>query len=559
MRRPVAFLLVAVPALALAGCFSAPGGGALVLAGAGGGVTIVGADGTPLPFAAVTVLGAAGPLATLSADATGTIDLALLPSTATAVVVAASGHAVERVPTPLPAVIALDALGAPISRDDAEPVLRFLEPLDLGMGPIAGRTETCAVYFCGLSEPVIEVAGDGSIYLSATCCPFEAPPVLASRDGGATFAPLKSAYREAIGVEGDFAVDDAGNVYFTDILGTLGSVLWFTSWDASGTERWTLPVPFPVVDRPWVRAGAENVVYVAYATVDSPGNYKTVFHRSNDGGRTWEGPLLRAGFGWGTLGQGPENEHLYIAGYVDGKPMLHESTDGGSTWSDAEDVPVPATDGSLRGRFTPAALRILGDFVVPVADEAGNLWVVYAWGEEAAYQVYATRRDPAGTWHGPFQVSTGTTHALPWPAALKDGTLAIAWYGAPYANLTERSAGLSPFPNEAFDVQDEDAWYLMAAVTVDGNAASPSFQTVIADPDPVLYGPLGGFLLDFLQIDISPDGALHIGYAAATEDGDKAHLRYVRSTTGLQLQPATFPFGPSDKAGSGARGLLTLR
>lgn len=512
LATPVRAALLAV-ALTLAGCL-APSE-SLLLADVAGGAVVVGPDGAPVPFAAVTALGPAGALRLLATDAAGAFDPALLPPGTSAVLVSAPRLAPQEVALPLPARIALAAeAGAPLA-DDAAPLLRFLPPLDLGGGlawSVDPAGASCERNNCGLSEPVLEVAGDGTIYASATCCVGKAPPVWASRDGGATFEELPSLYREATGIEGDFAVDDAGNVYFTDIL--LGAV-WFTSWDKDGQERWTLPLPFPpLVDRPWVRAGAPDTVYFAYNT-----GYDTLFYRSTDGGLTWGAPLYRAGANLGDLGQGPENEHLYMTTDGDGSLVLHETRDGGATW-EQEKVPLPKGDGFVVDRR------------VPVADEAGNVWVVYAWGEEGEYAIHASLRDPAGEWRGPFQVSPeGGTHVLPWPAALKDGTLAVAWYGAPWATVKDGA------------VADTDAWYLMVAATVDGDADAPAFQTVLADPDAVAAGPLGRRLLDFLQIDVSPDGALHIAYAAERPESPE-HTYYVRSTSGLDFAPMEFPFGP---------------
>lgn len=539
-------------ALTLAGCV-APLEGALAPSGLAG-TAVVGPDGSPVPFAAVTAVGATGALRLLATDGAGTFDAALLPPGTTSVAVAANGFAPATLPVPLPARISLAADAGALLAADATPALRFLPAIDLGGGvdwSIDGTGATCGQQNCGLSEPVLEVAGDGTIYVSATCCVSRSPPVWASRDGGATFERMGALYREAVGIEGDFAVDDAGNVYFTDIL--LG-VVWFTSWDKDGAERWTLPVPFPpLVDRPWVRAGEADTVYFAYNT-----GYDTLFYRSTDGGLSWGAPLYRTGAGLGDLGQGPENEHLYMVAGEPADPLdggggdgllLHETLDGGTTWETPTKVPIPKGDGFVADRR------------VPVADESGNLWVVYSWATDDGAALYASRRDASGTWAGPFPVSApGGAHVLPWPAALRDGTLVVAWYGAPWAETKDGQ------------VADDTQWFLQVGATLDGAAASgseqgrdapagasggadaPTFQVVMADPLPVATGPLGRRLLDFLQVDVSPDGAIHIAYAAE-RPGAPERTFYVRSTTGLDFAPAVFPYGPGAEDGNAQAGL----
>ncbi|HLE96497.1 MAG TPA: hypothetical protein VI997_03930 [Candidatus Thermoplasmatota archaeon] len=552
MRAHLGLVVLIAAAPVLAGCLT-PSAAEVLQPASSGGIRIEDEAGAPVAFAAVTALGPGGPLRALASGADGVVDIALIPPATSRVVVAAPGLATTEIATPLPPTIRLAPLAAALAADDAAPVLRFLPPVDLG-GAALAHEATCPAWNCGLSEPVIEVAGDGTVYYSATCCVGLAPPVWASRDGGTTFQQLDDAYRHATGIEGDFAVDDAGNVYFTDILIGAG---WFTSWDATGKERWTVPVPFPpLVDRPWVRAGAEDVVYFAYNT-----GRDTLFYRSIDGGKTWgAAPLFAAGFNLGNLGQGPENEHLYIVGSVGDKVVLRETTDGGDTWSDAIEVPTPDVDGGVRDQ-TPV-----------VADEAGNLWVVYAWGEKGVYDVYAVRRDTTGEWHEPLQVSapgvpTGAedadaegrlgTNAYPWPAALKDGTLAIAWYAAPWAEVHEEPAG-GLMGGTRYGVEDDEPWYIMVAASIDAGSDAPTFQRVLADPEPVLTGDLGRRLLDFVQIDVAPDGALHLAYAAQHDASQPERAMYARTTTGLRFDPAMFPSGPMEGAAHGHAGALGL-
>ncbi|MDX1611650.1 MAG: sialidase family protein, partial [Candidatus Thermoplasmatota archaeon] len=193
-------------------------------------------------------------------------------------------------------------------------------------------------------------------------------------------------------------------------------------------------------------------------------------------------------------------------------------------WEQVEGPPAPSEEGTSFQAYW-----------VPVTDEAGNLWIVYDWridGEDA-YHVYAAKRDTAGTWSDPIRVSPEEgTHHLPWPAAGREGTLVLAWYGT----LEDEA-----HPNEA----DEGAvWHVFAAATIDGTSDAPSFQVTLADERPVHEGPMDRKLLDFLQVDIGPEGAAHIAYAQDRDGQPDEATEYVRSTLGLDLARQAFPYGP---------------
>lgn len=135
-------------------------------------------------------------------------------------------------------------------------------------------------------EPVLDVSGKGVIWYSATCCIGRAPPIWISTDGGESLAAIPFAdgtgiIRDGTGIEGDFAIDDASNVYFFDIL---AATAYFTKFDEDGNHIHTKPDSFePLLDRPWVRAGAEEEVFLFYNTGGS-----TNFVRSTTGGWVWD-------------------------------------------------------------------------------------------------------------------------------------------------------------------------------------------------------------------------------------------------------------------------------
>ena len=485
LRRLV---LLALLAPAVAGCL-APSEAITAASLPAGGIRVVDEAGAPIPYAVVTYL--LGDAVVARGQTTLAFDRVL---------VAAKGYVRREVeasqlgePVVLRAAEAVDPL-------DAAPVLSVLPPHTFDPYVFGPEAACGARNTCGLSEPVIEAAPGGVLYASGVCCVGGSPPVWVSRDAGASWQDLETpGTREAIGIEGDFAIDAAGNVYFTDIL--VGA-LWITSWDAEGNWRHTTPVFLPpLVDRPWVRAGAEDVVYFLYNTGRS-----TNFHVSTDGGQTFlPVPTKEFPAGLGTIGQGPEAEHLWVvAGGV-----LYESVDGGASWTEGEDVPRPSEDAGTFGFETVAT------------DAAGNVAIAYDWGtEEDGYAIHVAVRDPSGAWTLRNVTRSPGTHVMPWIEAGPAGGFVVAWYG-----VDSEASGPEAVATDA-------PWHVYLATTHDAGAA---WQTVRADPEPVLYGPMARRLLDFLQVDLDEAGAVHLVYAHARDGTPNELTAYARSTVGLGL------------------------
>ncbi|HEX2021111.1 MAG TPA: hypothetical protein VHH36_00235, partial [Candidatus Thermoplasmatota archaeon] len=209
---------------------------------------------------------------------------------------------------------------------------------------------------------------------------------------------------------------------------------------------------------------------------------------------------------------------------------LYESKDGGATWSAGEDVPRPE---GARKDANP------WNFAVPVADEAGNVLVAYDLGDDKGYTMHAAVRAPDGRWSVSNLTSSGTHH-MPWPAAGPEGGFVVAWYGTDDESKT---------PNT---VSADAAWSVFLAATHDAGA---SWEIVRADPEPVATGPLNRRLLDFLQVDLAPDGAAHLVYAENRDGTNEERTRYVRTTVGLGLAPLAYPNGPKAATGAQADGL----
>ncbi|MEK6976354.1 MAG: hypothetical protein AABY18_08440 [Candidatus Thermoplasmatota archaeon] len=393
------------------------------------------------------------------------------------------------------------------------------------------------------AEPVIEVAGDGTIWASTTCCYNRPPPIWTSRDGGESFELLRDPVRETLGVEGDFAIDAAGNVFFFDMFGGYPGVV-LTGYTAAGEHRWTVPFSFKAADRPFVRAGEADQVYAVYSTLDT-----TVFLASSDGGQTWDPlRLMEVPCRLGILGQGPEPGHLHLVACTR-QPRLWESLDGGATWLAPQDIPLPDDD---LGNFRYADHDYFAQ--PPVVDEAGTLYVPFkhplngtppadpivetglvTTGEpEDGLGIFLARRTTDGTWLEPVRIGPDGSNWFPWGGAGAAGVFALAWYHTDDKVPTASST-----------------WVLMAAASVDADSEVPTFQVVIADPVPVATGtptmifgspPGENTLGDFLQTDLAPDGRVVIGYARMEGEGTTAYI--LRSDGALPLPTTDYRNGP---------------
>lgn len=530
---PIVLTALAVLAGCLAGVPSTPHPGAAA-------VQVRERGHGPIPYAQVSLLAGDRVVALLNADGQGALEGLQVPAGATKVAIGAPGFATASFAVgALPAVVELDRA----TDRTAGAFLRMLPRVDLACPAIDPPPYSCGRF----GESVVEVAGDGTIWESATNAVGRSPPIWTSRDHGKTFQVLSSfsaatpegLARDATGIEGDFAIDDVGNVYFYDIL--VGAA-YMSSYKADGTHRWTVPEPFmPLNDRPWVRAGKADEVFAAYNTGSA-----TQFYKSTDGGKTFDlvhGHTFACGLG--TLGQGPARDQLYVAAACGDKPMLWSSKDGGATWDEGKTLPLPT------GTFKDNAgqdHRNIGNFLPPVADEAGNVYVVFSHalerpkdlgsqGLDNETAIYVDRLGPSGAWAGPWQVGPSGLNLLPWPAAGKAGHLGLAWYHA----------------DGAAEVAGTTEWRLFTAASVDADAATPHFQFTVADPEVLNVGPLDRNLGDFLQSDLTPDGRLvvayakqvgrHDAFAAASSLSDD--IKFVQSDRGLDLAPLKFLNGPA--------------
>ncbi len=391
------------------------------------------------------------------------------------------------------------------------PLVSFLDPVELICPDYPTYRQACG----GFGEPQLEVAGDGTIWYSSVCCVGQSPPIWLSHDGGLTFEALPFAdgtgvTRDALGVEGDFAIDDAGNVYFFDIT---AATAYFTKYSGDGTHQHTKPDPFPpLVDRPWVRAGAEDEVFILYNT-----GFSSRFYRSIDGGLTWDhAGATEFPCGLMTLGQGPERDHLIASGCA-GDPSAWLSFDGGITWG--QRIHLPLADGqSGTEQYMQPMADAAGISYVPVTHTTGE-------GQHITISVFAIEPDGSVLGSSVAMAEDGLTDK-PWLVAGKEGVVAMAHYVAHNVSRDEAS--------------EKAVWDLAITYSLNAHTDEPSWTTVIAD-EGLFTGAIGRQPGDFLQLRQTPDGDLVVAYTGR-ESGPLQNF-FIRSVSDVDFGPDIFRNG----------------
>ncbi|MBW3594705.1 MAG: glycoside hydrolase, partial [Actinobacteria bacterium] len=402
-------------------------------------------------------------------------------------------------------------------------------------------------------EPSIQVDDRGGIYIAGTCCVAAAAPVWYSSNGK-KFKELETPghIREwGIGAEGDIAVDHDGHMYFID---TYIPGLMFTRWSDWG-KKWDFTTPATGTvpgfdDRPWI-AFSEEALYLYVNHVSH-----TAIYRSTDGGMTWDGGNLLSWRGKvagqpffpAHIAANEKTGTLWVSGVNQekGKDVLSstvaEYKNGVPKFTEAV-VTAP----QRRGGFSPI-------FTGPTAvDAAGNGYTTWSTFDNNGCDVYyAVSTNNGKSWNKPVKVNTGGGCAtFPWITAGDDGNIALAWYETPFEKkqgaaeqfFRAVSAGRTlyggikvPFFNYQDNLPEDAPWFLHSAAVTGATSKNPKIvETRVDTKTPVLAGPMGRQLWDFLQLDIGPDGRIHIAFVKKFKDG-APQTWYVKSTGGPRLK-----------------------
>jgi hypothetical protein len=199
------------------------------------------------------------------------------------------------------------------------------------------------------------------------------------------------------------------------------------------------------------------------------------------------------------------------------------------------------------------------DFSPMAIDKAGNLYVTWAQapvnssgvidGPSTIYMAVST--DKGATWGPPVdvsgQVSGLRTNVFPWLAAGNDGAVDLVWYGTKALGNCSSSAGCgSSNVTGSWNVYMAQS---LNAVTGGTPNASPTFATTKVTEFPNHYGAICTFgiscstggdrgLLDFIQVQVGPDGAADVVWA------DSANTDAVGGTSSATIGFARQVAGP---------------
>jgi hypothetical protein len=381
------------------------------------------------------------------------------------------------------------------------------------------------------SEPGIEVAPDGTLYVHApTGIPLWSS-MWRSTNAGANWTALTSATRASLGGgDIDMAIQTtppalAGKLLFTDLW--LGSSTVGTSTDKGNTWLQNDLQGVVAQDRQWVQTTGNDVAYHVTHQLAS-GLWVS---KSLDGGLTYPIHVLAAS----TLDQG---NCICPPGY-----MIAEPGNGAAGTNDKVGVIYTTATGvnfsrSLNGGLTWARSTVdptggastIESF--PVVANAGGNNLVAVWMENTGSSsriMAATSGNWGATWNAPYAIVNTGTSVFPWVDA-RGGHVAVTLYH------TTATGGPDNVANSAqWFIKYLDTDGLLSGSTL---VAQPAFTALTtADATAVKTGPIctDGIncsadreLGDFQMVALDANVKANISYVRSIDGNFNTEIRYVR-------------------------------
>lgn len=384
------------------------------------------------------------------------------------------------------------------------------------------------------AEPMLDVAPDGTIYLTGTGAEKKVDePVYAtgpaqsiwrSTDDGASWTdvtpPLPTA--NGTGVDNALVVGGDGTVHYANAAGGVLELL--RSTDQGETWLPTASFRFPApMHRTWLAPRDASEVNLFVEGLDSHNWY----HRSEDSGRTWTPPVPvnRRALTFGSdLAVDSSDGTLYRASQVfEVDPAvdethwhLHRSTDGGTTWEIL--------------RMFPVEHQLTGSWHSLEVSPEGTLYMAWsaAW-EGRSLVTYAYSTDGGESWSDPRPLAPeeGTTQALPWLDVRGPGEVGAVWYEA-------QTQGL---PGDV-----DAAWNVTYALVDEADTRNATaYRTQVTD-GAVHHGNICGegprcgegedrSLLDFTWVEFGPQDRAHLAFASTDWDQPDSFPLYAGEKT----------------------------
>jgi hypothetical protein len=339
----------------------------------------------------------------------------------------------------------------------------------------------------------------------------------------------------------DFAVDDAGNVYLSEI--NLINVSMSKSTDSGHSYALRNFFAETVTDRQWSTAGPADVLFLVGNAdeggsfpSDPVGNSGHLIYRSTDGGATYSEAVQDDG-GLGDLAYDDVTSAVYEPHFSGGELQVaafRDPLNPDAVTALTPEIETVATGVALASHWPAIDVDVEGN-VYAVWDETGG-------GDRPAGVYYSYSTDNARTWAAPTRVDTEDhTDLWPWIAVGAPGRVAIAWFENDHA-LPDNNPELAT---------DADPWNVYVAQTLTGlgcgKASSPGFTTARATPEPFHTGTVctGGTICqaelvdrrlgDYFTIDIDWSGRLVAAYSDTRQGGSIALPAFFRQTGGTSF------------------------
>ena len=400
--------------------------------------------------------------------------------------------------------------------------LAALSPLYTGVAEAATFGAPVVVSGDNASEPGIDVAPDGTIYINAPVGLFSTIPgspsdVFRSDNGGTSWTKLPASLKANLpgGGDSDIAIAADGTLSETDLW--LGSSTVATSSDKGQT--W-LANPVQGVlgqDRQWVTATSGGRVYHVVHQIPT-GLWVS---RSIDSGLTYPQHMLAASVLDQTGCVCPPGNMVSEDGGITGDKVggvyatstggvgFYRSTNGGLTFTNTS--PGPASDATTSNAFPAVADGGNGKLAVVWEADLGSTSTVWL----------NTSNDFGATWGTPRQIVSSGTSLYPW-VAYGSGKIAVSLY--------HTSASGNPGT-----VSSGAQWFESYLESVDGGATFSALQS--ADSTVIKTGPVctDGIncgsdreLGDFQQVAIDGGGHAVMSYCRSIDNVSNTEIRFVK-------------------------------
>lgn len=399
--------------------------------------------------------------------------------------------------------------------------LAALSPLATGVAEAATFGSPVVVSGDNASEPGIDVAPDGTIYVNApvgllSTIPGSPSDVFRSTDGGTSWTKLPASLKANLpgGGDSDIAIAADGTLSETDLW--LGSSTVATSSDKGQT--WLANPVQGIVgqDRQWVTATSGGRVYHVVHQIPS-GLWVS---RSVDSGLTYPQHILAASALDQTGCICPPGNMVSEDGGLTGDKVggvfatstggvgFYRSTNGGLTFNVTS--PGPASSATTSNAF-------------PAVADGGNGKLAVVWEADAANSTVwlNTSNDFGATWGTPRQIVSSGTSLYPW----------VAYQGSKIAvSLYHTSAAGNPDT-----VGSSAQWFESYLESADSGATFSALQS--ADPTVIKTGPVctGGIncgsdreLGDFQQVAIDGGGHAVLSYCRSIDNNSNTEIRFVK-------------------------------